>query len=397
MENQNLEKRTYEEEEIDLLDLIKVLWKNKQLIAISAGVFLFLAIIVSLIQSPVYKSEMKFVAEGSGSNEYSLGGLGGFASLAGISSGGDSQNFMVILESRSFREDLIKDYEMYAYYIEKAEIDLEKIPKEEQPTIYDVAKWLGAISLINLDEKSGVYSIAIELDDPVKATEIANNYFLELVKYLKEKNITKSRRNREFIEKQLAVVEKKLKLHEEDLRTLEKHYGTVSILDEAKEVIMLVAGFKKSVMEAGVQLEIAKEFAGSRNIEVQKLTKEIETYREQIDILKKGSEEGNIDLIALNDIPDIKIKIERMQRELNATAEIYKMLLLQYETAKIDEIKDTTAINMLDKAIVPKNRIKPNKKLNVIIGFVLGIFMGIFVAFAKEFIKNIEWSKIIEE
>lgn len=389
--NQNIE------EEIDLLDLIKVLWKNKYLIGIIAGVFLVLSVIVSLMQTPVYKSEMRFVAEGQ--KQSSMGSIGGLsiASLAGISTGGDSQNFMVILQSRTFREDLINDYKLYDYFIEKNEIDLKKLTKEQIPTIYDVANWLNGISFISLDEKSGVYSIGIELDDPEKATELANNYFTELEKYLKEKNISQSRRNREFIEKQLSLVEEKLKSHEEDLKEVEKQYGTVSILDEAKAVVSMVAEFKKSIMEAGVKLEIAKEFTGASNIEVKKLNKEIDTYQEQINLLKRGNEKHNLDLIPLNDIPDIKIKMERLQRELNATAEIYKMLLLQYETAKIEEIKDTTSINILDKAIVPKQRIKPNKKLNVIIGFVLGVFMGIFVAFAKEFVKNVEWEKIIED
>jgi len=139
------------------------------------------------------------------------------------------------------------------------------------------------------------------------------------------------------------------------------------------------------------------EFSGSENIEVQRIEKEIEAYQKQIKALKEGSEDIPVDIISLKDIPDIKIKMNRLQREVEATVTVYTMLLSQYETAKIDEIKGESVITILDEAIVPKVPFKPNKKLNVIIGFVLGMFLGIFTAFLKEFVKNVDWSKITEE
>ena len=64
--------------------------------------------------------------------------------------------------------------------------------------------------------------------------------------------------------------------------------------------------------------------------------------------------------------------------------------------AKIDEIKDSDVLNILDTAIEPEKPSKPSRKLGVIIGFVMGAFLGVFSAFVKEFISKVDFKKITE-
>lgn len=387
-----------EEDEIDLMDLIKVIWKNKKIIIGITIIITTLAVIFSLTQKSIYKSELTFTEQSSGSS----GGLASlassipFASLAGMSGGSDSLNLLVIMESRGFRKGIVKKLNLFDYYIEKNEIDLSELEDKNKPNEYDIVNWLKDLVTIAKDEKTGVYTINVEMDDPEMATKIANIYFNEMENYLQEKNITTSKKNKKFIGEQLKIVEKKLKEQEENLKKIEEKYNTVSILDEAKAVTEILASLKKNILELNAKLKVASEFAGSQNIEVKKLQKEIEVYKDQIKALEEGGKNVPVNLIALKNIPNIKIKMTRLQREVEATVSIYKMLLQQYETAKIDEVKDSNAINILDEAIVPEIPIKPNKKLNVIIGFVLGGFLGIFIAFFKEFIKGIDWSVINE-
>ena len=387
-----------EEDEIDLMDLIKVIWKNKKIIIGTTLIITILAIVFSLNQKSIYKSELTFTEQNSSSS----GGLASlassipFASLAGMSSGNDGLNLLVIMESRGFRKGIVKKLNLFDYYIEKNEIDLSELEEENKPDEYDIVVWLKNLVTIAKDEKTGVYTVDIEMDDPEMATKIANIYFYEMEEYLKEKNMTASKKNKKFIGEQLRVVEKKLKEQEENLKAIEEKYNTVSILDEAKAVTEILASLKKNILELNAKLKVASEFAGMQNIEVKKLQKEIEVYKEQIKALEEGGENVPVNLIALKNIPNIKIKMTRLQREVEATVSVYKMLLQQYETAKIDEVKESNSINILDEAIVPEIPIKPNKKLNVIIGFVLGGFLGIFIAFFKEFVKGIDWSVINE-
>ncbi|OQY09255.1 MAG: hypothetical protein B6I28_03380, partial [Fusobacteriia bacterium 4572_132] len=239
-----------EEDEIDLMDLIKVIWKNKKIIIGITIIITTLAVIFSLTQKSIYKSELTFTEQSSGSS----GGLASlassipFASLAGMSGGSDSLNLLVIMESRGFRKGIVKKLNLFDYYIEKNEIDLSELEDKNKPNEYDIVNWLKDLVTIAKDEKTGVYTINVEMDDPEMATKIANIYFNEMENYLQEKNITTSKKNKKFIGEQLKIVEKKLKEQEENLKKIEEKYNTVSILDEAKAVTEILASLKKNIL-----------------------------------------------------------------------------------------------------------------------------------------------------
>lgn len=154
---------------------------------------------------------------------------------------------------------------------------------------------------------------------------------------------------------------------------------------------------KKGILEKTNQLNILKEFAGEENIDVKKLEKELAVYKKQLIALQTGGKNVPVDVVPLNDIPSLKIKLERLEREITATAEVYKMLLVQAETAKMDEIKDSDVLNMIDSPIEPEFATKPNRKLGVLIGFVMGVFLGVFLAFTKEFLSTIDFKKIMDK
>jgi uncharacterized protein involved in exopolysaccharide biosynthesis len=63
---------------------------------------------------------------------------------------------------------------------------------------------------------------------------------------------------------------------------------------------------------------------------------------------------------------------------------LYELLAKQYELAKIDEAKDATVIQVMDKAIEPDRRSKPKRVLIVFLITLLTLFVSIFWAFVRE-------------
>ena len=55
------------------------------------------------------------------------------------------------------------------------------------------------------------------------------------------------------------------------------------------------------------------------------------------------------------------------------------------EAKRITKAND---VQVIDKATLPKNPIKPNKVMNVLIAFVLGTMIGLFVVFLIEYLDN---------
>jgi uncharacterized protein involved in exopolysaccharide biosynthesis len=63
---------------------------------------------------------------------------------------------------------------------------------------------------------------------------------------------------------------------------------------------------------------------------------------------------------------------------------LYELLAKQYELAKIDEAKDATIIQVLDKAIEPDRRSKPQRVLIVVTTALVVLLASIIWAFVRE-------------
>ena len=69
---------------------------------------------------------------------------------------------------------------------------------------------------------------------------------------------------------------------------------------------------------------------------------------------------------------------------------VFTTLKQQLETTKIEEVKESDYVVILDPPEVPLKISKPNKKLMVILVGILGIGLGMLLAFVKEFAANSE-------
>ena len=76
-----------------------------------------------------------------------------------------------------------------------------------------------------------------------------------------------------------------------------------------------------------------------------------------------------------------KILIKKKQEDIaNEIPKVFKK-----EAKRITKAND---IQVIDKAILPQNPIKPNKMMNMAIAAVLGAMIGLFVVFLIEYLDN---------
>ena len=104
------------------------------------------------------------------------------------------------------------------------------------------------------------------------------------------------------------------------------------------------------------------------------------------------------DIISVSNVLDtqiIKISIEHKNpvlatRICNTIPQIF--------TKEVQRIVKASGVEVIDKAIVPQNPIKPNKTMNIAIAMVLGVMASIFVIFLIEALNtSIKEPKDIEE
>jgi tyrosine-protein kinase Etk/Wzc len=83
------------------------------------------------------------------------------------------------------------------------------------------------------------------------------------------------------------------------------------------------------------------------------------------------------------DSPELILMQERMMREIKVKSTVFEELKKQYELAKIEEIKNTTIVNVLDTARAPVRKYHPSRATNTAIAFVLGL-IGMSIWFAAK-------------
>ena len=114
-ESEHTPPSTNYDDEIDLRELIRVLWAGKWLIAVITFAATVIAVIVALLLPNIYRAEALLAPndqEGSGGLSALSAEYGGFASLAGINLGGGSADKatmgLEILKSRKFISEFIE-------------------------------------------------------------------------------------------------------------------------------------------------------------------------------------------------------------------------------------------------------------------------------------------------
>jgi len=64
------------------------------------------------------------------------------------------------------------------------------------------------------------------------------------------------------------------------------------------------------------------------------------------------------------------------------------LLSKQYELARLDEARDAVVIQIVDQAVPPDKKVKPNRPLLVSLSMMIAFLVSLFVAFVLEFVEK---------
>jgi len=71
---------------------------------------------------------------------------------------------------------------------------------------------------------------------------------------------------------------------------------------------------------------------------------------------------------------------------------LYQTLTIEYELARIEEVKSMPTIQILDKAVVPEVKCKPRRRQMVMLSGIAALFLATFAAFAREYFARVNAS-----
>ena len=210
-----------QDDEIDLLELWQLLVDHKKLIATITGVTTAVALIASLLMTPIYRAEV-LLAPVSQEQTGGMGALasqyGDFASLAGISlgGGGDSQTqrALATLKARALTEIFMKEEGVLPVLFPGIWDEERKVWKKSWGQSGDkppgpsmegaFRQFNGSIRSVQSDKKTSLITLAIEWEDPTLTAKWANALVKRANAQLQKEAIADAEKSIAFLQKQLA-------------------------------------------------------------------------------------------------------------------------------------------------------------------------------------------------
>ncbi|ELA8196178.1 TPA: Wzz/FepE/Etk N-terminal domain-containing protein [Vibrio parahaemolyticus] len=221
------------EDEIDLRELFKALWKGKWIIIATTFVFAVGAVLYALSLPNIYKSDALLApAENSGGGGLSkmAGQLGGLAALAGVNlgAGESSQTDLAVqvMKSRQFIEAFINKHDLLVPLMAAKDWDLvnNKLILDEELYNPTTGEWLrepnglrGAtptaqeafevfskeVFNVSQDKESGLYTVSVKNYSPYIAQQWVNWLIEDINKVMRERTIAETSQNLAYLNTQL--------------------------------------------------------------------------------------------------------------------------------------------------------------------------------------------------
>ncbi len=375
------------EDEINLLDYWRVIRKRWKIVAWIFGVSVITAGVISLLMSPIYRAKTTLMPlESSGSQlSAAMRNLGSLPFVGGMvpSIGGASADKLVaVLQSRTLAEDVIRALDLIKVLFEE--------DRDEPPTIQDAVRSLTEATKIT-DDKKGLISVSVEYKDPGIAADIANQYTIALQRFLNENALSGEKRNRIFIENQLKKAKEELREAEEAMKVFQTNKKIIAMDAQTEAAIKALADLRAQVTAREVQLGVMKQFSTPSNPDVLRVKDELRELKKQLSMLETRGSNPETDILPrLSEAPTIGLEYIRLKRKVLTEEKVFELMTQQHEMAKIDEAKEDITFQVIDRAIPPEKRVKPKRKLNVMLAGIVSLFVGVFLVFFLEYLGNLK-------
>jgi uncharacterized protein involved in exopolysaccharide biosynthesis len=255
--------------------------------------------------------------------------------------------YMAILQSRTILETVAQRFDLARVYeIDNPEKLIKALASNVETSI----------------DKEGLITVSVLDKDPQRAADMANAFVHYLDSINVELNIQKARNNRIFLEKRFNQNKEELTQAEEELKAFQEKYGAIALPAQTEAAIRGAAELQATIMATEVDLGVKKKYLTSTHDEVIQTQNKLTELRKKLnemaygDVYPSKGTNGNSKteiFIPFKDVPQIGLEFARKFRELEVQKTLYQLLIQQYEQAKIQEAKDVSTVQVLDKAIPP--------------------------------------------
>lgn len=354
-----------QESSFDLIELAIIFAKRKTLVVGLPIVVAVLSAVLVSVLPPIFSASTRLLPpqqsqSGAAALLSQLGGMAGAAAgVAGLKNPTDL--YIGMLKSRTVADGVI------------GRLNLKKAYKTD--SMEAARKKLAASTNITAG-KEGLILIEVEDRDQKLVAPLANAYASELVRLTTTLAVTEASQRRVFFERQLEAAKDNLATAEQNLKKGLDTHGVISVDADSRAIMETVARLRAQVSAKEIQLNSMRSFVTANNPDFMRVSEELASLRAELSKLENGRPGGS-GADAASAVQPSGLENIKMLRDVKYRQTLYELLAKQYEIARLDEAKEPSVIQVLDPAIEPERKSKPNRTLFVILSTFVGFGLAI--------------------
>lgn len=358
------------DDQISLLDLLIVLAKHKKLILGLPFLFAVVVAGLTLLATNIFTATTKILPPQQSQSATSalLAQFAGLAGLAGGAAAGlknPNDIYVAMLKSRTVADNLVQRFDLMklyeAKYLSRARTALEGVTKITAG-------------------KDGIITIEVDDKDPQRAADMANAYVDELLKLTQVLAVSEASQRRLFFERQFLQARDNLAKAEVAARQGLQRGGLVKVDDQGRAMVEVTARLRGQITVKEVQIGAMRAFATAQNPSLNLAQQELESLKREL-----AKIEGTGGAKSATSTPSGQgMDNLRLLRDVKYYEVIFELLAKQYELAKLDEAKESSVIQVMDKAIVPDYKSKPTRWKIVVVSTLVALLAVILWVLVRE-------------
>ncbi len=371
--DRNKLRNAMEKNEIDILDILIILAKHKKFIIITTLIVSIAAVIYSLVVPEKWTSTATFKPTISNNSEIGMFSSIMSGDISSLLGGSQEQSELIdVIKSRTFLEPVIDKFDLIDYF----EIEHEDPYYVRETTLKTFRE---EILSVELDQETGIFSISIITKNRELSADIANYLVRELEDYLQNVRMTKGKEERQFLEKRISEINDQLVKYTEELKEFQQKYNVLELESQLPPMLNSYTELVSQYMEEDIKLQLSKSYLKTDSNQSKMYELKTDELIKQIKKIETGKNSIINYQIPLDSIPNLSQKYTLLMTKLEILKKVYETVYPQYEIAKLQELRDTQTINIIDSAIPSGLRTWPKRGFMCILSFTLAFVFSCFL------------------
>ena len=289
-------------------------------------------------------------------------------------------SMVTLLKSRALKERVHQRINLMKHYKQPdLETAFDALDAHLQVEIESEASF-GSINII-------AFNLHVLDRDPAFCAELLHVVLDEWDALTIELNRRGATLRRQFVEASLAKTTAEMAVKEDSLQAFQEHYGIAEFQAQVEGTVASAVALEQKIAEARIAVEVLSRLYQSGHPLVQRARLELEGLTQEKNKMQESKSFDSY-LLPLKGAPELSLTYFHLYRDARLLQAVYEVLIQQYQQSKMQELKDTPALRIVDRGEIPLRKFKPRRLLLSLMAAISAFFLAILAVYGADYAQR---------